>query len=226
MPVSRVAQAVSWAFHLPNEQVRGVFRLLLSQTRIRPAKGSRLRPDTLRSGGCAKMRLVDLIIPRSSVRAHPPSFSCTKQPAASARRRRWPSAVTSRWPPTWNSPSLARLGIGLLVPDSTMSSLPSPAGAQVAAFATSPRGLRNVGDELSELPAAFEQPRRCRRPVASRWQWSAPPGRCTTRRAGPPRRIGSLPCRPTAAIASSTPLTVECSTTSRPRSPRRPPSPR
>jgi pimeloyl-ACP methyl ester carboxylesterase len=55
------------------------------------------------------------------------------------------------------APSLARSGIGLLVPDSMMSSLPSPAGAQVAAFATSPRGLRNVRDELSELPAAFDQ---------------------------------------------------------------------
>jgi len=53
--------------------------------------------------------------------------------------------------------SVARLGVGLLVPDSVMSSLPAPAGAQVATFATSPRGLRNVRDELSELPAAFDQ---------------------------------------------------------------------
>lgn len=53
--------------------------------------------------------------------------------------------------------SAARLGIGLLVPDSMMSSLPAPAAAQVAAFATSPRGLRNVRDEISELPAAFDE---------------------------------------------------------------------
>jgi pimeloyl-ACP methyl ester carboxylesterase len=53
--------------------------------------------------------------------------------------------------------SASRLGIGLLVPDSMMSSLPSPAGEQVAAFATSPRGMRNARDEISALPAAFEQ---------------------------------------------------------------------
>jgi pimeloyl-ACP methyl ester carboxylesterase len=55
------------------------------------------------------------------------------------------------------APSLARLGIGLLVPDSMMSSLPAPAGAQVATFATSPRGPRNARDELTGLPAAFDQ---------------------------------------------------------------------
>jgi pimeloyl-ACP methyl ester carboxylesterase len=55
------------------------------------------------------------------------------------------------------APSLARLGIGLLVPGSMMSNLPSPAGAQVATFAISPRGLRNARNELSELPAAFDQ---------------------------------------------------------------------
>jgi pimeloyl-ACP methyl ester carboxylesterase len=53
--------------------------------------------------------------------------------------------------------SVARLGIGLLVPDSVISSLPSPAGAQVATFAMSPRGPRNARDEVSQLPAAFEQ---------------------------------------------------------------------
>jgi pimeloyl-ACP methyl ester carboxylesterase len=55
------------------------------------------------------------------------------------------------------APSVARLGIGLLVPDSMISSLPSPAGAQVATFAISPRGPRNARDEVSELPAAFDQ---------------------------------------------------------------------
>lgn len=53
--------------------------------------------------------------------------------------------------------SIARLGVGLLIPDSVMSSLPSPAGEQVASFATSPRGMRNVRDELAALPAAFDQ---------------------------------------------------------------------
>ena len=55
------------------------------------------------------------------------------------------------------APSLARVGVGLLVPHSMMSSLPSPAGSEVAAFATSPRDLRNARDELSRLPAAFDQ---------------------------------------------------------------------
>jgi pimeloyl-ACP methyl ester carboxylesterase len=53
--------------------------------------------------------------------------------------------------------SATRLGLGLLIPDSMLSSLPGPAGAQVAAFATSPRGARNARDEISALPAAFDQ---------------------------------------------------------------------
>lgn len=53
--------------------------------------------------------------------------------------------------------SASRLGLGLLFPDSMMSNLPDPAGAQVAAFVTSPRGARNAHDEISELPAAFDQ---------------------------------------------------------------------
>lgn len=55
------------------------------------------------------------------------------------------------------APSVARLGVGLLVPDSVMSNLPAPADAQVAAWGTSPRGLRNARDEISALPAAFDQ---------------------------------------------------------------------
>jgi pimeloyl-ACP methyl ester carboxylesterase len=55
------------------------------------------------------------------------------------------------------APSLTRLGIGRLVPAKMMSSLPSPAAGQVRAFATSARGMRNMRDELSELPAAFHQ---------------------------------------------------------------------
>ena len=55
------------------------------------------------------------------------------------------------------APSLARLGIGLLVPEKMMSNLPAPAAAQVSAFTVSPRGLRNMRDEVSALPAAFAQ---------------------------------------------------------------------
>jgi pimeloyl-ACP methyl ester carboxylesterase len=54
-------------------------------------------------------------------------------------------------------PSLARLGIGRLVPATATSSLPAPAAAQFRTFAMSPRGLRNMRDEVSELPAAFAQ---------------------------------------------------------------------
>jgi pimeloyl-ACP methyl ester carboxylesterase len=53
--------------------------------------------------------------------------------------------------------SATRLGLGLLIPDSMLSSLPDPAGAQVAAFTASPRGARNARDEISALPAAFDQ---------------------------------------------------------------------
>jgi pimeloyl-ACP methyl ester carboxylesterase len=57
------------------------------------------------------------------------------------------------------APSLARLGIGLLVPEKMVSSLPAPAAAQVSAFTLSPRGLRNMRDEVSELRVAFAQAR-------------------------------------------------------------------
>jgi pimeloyl-ACP methyl ester carboxylesterase len=54
-------------------------------------------------------------------------------------------------------PSLARLGIGQLVPASAWSSLPEPAADQVQAFASSPRGWRNVRDESAAMPALFGQ---------------------------------------------------------------------
>ena len=54
-------------------------------------------------------------------------------------------------------PPLARLGIGRLVPASSWSSLPEPAAAQVQAFASSPRGWRNVRDESAALPALLRQ---------------------------------------------------------------------
>ncbi len=52
-------------------------------------------------------------------------------------------------------PSLARLGIGQLAPAS--SSLAEPAATQVHAFGTSPRGLRNMRDEMAAMPAMFAQ---------------------------------------------------------------------
>jgi pimeloyl-ACP methyl ester carboxylesterase len=55
------------------------------------------------------------------------------------------------------APSLARLGVTRLVPASAFSSLPAQEAAQVRAFATSPRGLRNVRDELSVYPVVFAQ---------------------------------------------------------------------
>lgn len=54
-------------------------------------------------------------------------------------------------------PSLARLGVTQAVPTSAWSSLPEPAASQVQAFASSPRGMRNMRDEQSMYPKVFEQ---------------------------------------------------------------------
>ncbi|HEY6749286.1 MAG TPA: alpha/beta hydrolase [Mycobacteriales bacterium] len=54
-------------------------------------------------------------------------------------------------------PSVARLGVLRLLPAATSSGLPAPEAALVRDFATSPRGLRNVRDELSVLPTVFAQ---------------------------------------------------------------------
>jgi pimeloyl-ACP methyl ester carboxylesterase len=54
-------------------------------------------------------------------------------------------------------PSLARLGIGQLVPASVWSSLPEPAAGQIQAFTASPRSWRNVRDEFAAMPALFGQ---------------------------------------------------------------------
>ena len=56
-------------------------------------------------------------------------------------------------------PSLARLGIGRILPTSVWSSLPKPAASQVQAFSSSPRGMRNMRDEQSMYPDVFEQAR-------------------------------------------------------------------
>jgi pimeloyl-ACP methyl ester carboxylesterase len=54
-------------------------------------------------------------------------------------------------------PSVTRLGIGRLLPTSFWSALPEPAAAQVQAFASSPRGLRNARDEYATIPALLVQ---------------------------------------------------------------------
>jgi pimeloyl-ACP methyl ester carboxylesterase len=56
-------------------------------------------------------------------------------------------------------PSLARLGIGRLLPTSFWSALPEPAAGQVQAFAASPRGWRNIRDETATMPALLNQAR-------------------------------------------------------------------
>ncbi|MDO8364758.1 MAG: alpha/beta hydrolase [Actinomycetota bacterium] len=54
-------------------------------------------------------------------------------------------------------PSLARLGATQVLPTSVWSDLPEPAASQVQAFASSPRGMRNMRDEQSMYPTVFEQ---------------------------------------------------------------------
>ena len=56
-------------------------------------------------------------------------------------------------------PSVARLGLGRLVPTSTWSSLDGPAAGQVRAFSARARGWRGVRDEYVALPALFGQAR-------------------------------------------------------------------
>ncbi len=54
-------------------------------------------------------------------------------------------------------PSLARLGVGRLLPKSFWSALPEPAASQYAAFAGSPRRWGNTVDEAATMPALFNQ---------------------------------------------------------------------
>ncbi|MGY1623930.1 alpha/beta fold hydrolase [Geodermatophilus sp. SYSU D00965] len=56
-------------------------------------------------------------------------------------------------------PSLARLGIGRLLPAAAWSALPEPAAEQVRMFNSSPRGWRNVRDEVATLPTLLTQAR-------------------------------------------------------------------
>lgn len=54
-------------------------------------------------------------------------------------------------------PSLARVGVARVLPASIWSSLPEPQASQVRAFASSPRGMRNMRDEQSMYPTVFRQ---------------------------------------------------------------------
>jgi pimeloyl-ACP methyl ester carboxylesterase len=54
-------------------------------------------------------------------------------------------------------PSLARLGVGRILPTSAWSSLPEPAASQVQTFAASARGMRSMRDEQSMYPEVFTQ---------------------------------------------------------------------
>jgi pimeloyl-ACP methyl ester carboxylesterase len=56
-------------------------------------------------------------------------------------------------------PSVARLGVGRLLPTSFWSALPESAAAQVQAFTTSPRHWRNVRDESATMPVLLSQAR-------------------------------------------------------------------
>jgi pimeloyl-ACP methyl ester carboxylesterase len=55
------------------------------------------------------------------------------------------------------TPALARVGAARLIPASPSTALSPQAAAQVQAFATSPRGARNMRDEQSELLNVFTQ---------------------------------------------------------------------
>jgi pimeloyl-ACP methyl ester carboxylesterase len=55
------------------------------------------------------------------------------------------------------APSLARLGVGRLLPTPFWSALPEPAASRYAAFASSPRAWSNTVDESATMPALFSQ---------------------------------------------------------------------
>ncbi|MGY1814968.1 alpha/beta fold hydrolase [Blastococcus sp. SYSU D00820] len=56
-------------------------------------------------------------------------------------------------------PSLARLGVGRLLPASAWSALPEPAAGQVQTFTAGSRGWRNVRDEVATMPLLIRQAR-------------------------------------------------------------------
>jgi pimeloyl-ACP methyl ester carboxylesterase len=53
-------------------------------------------------------------------------------------------------------PSVARLGVGRLLPTSTWSALPEPAASQYGSFASSPRRWQNTVDEAATMPALLD----------------------------------------------------------------------
>jgi pimeloyl-ACP methyl ester carboxylesterase len=57
-------------------------------------------------------------------------------------------------------PSIARLGVGRVLPTSTWSALPEPAASRYAAFTSSPRGWQNTVDEAATMPALLDQAQR------------------------------------------------------------------
>jgi pimeloyl-ACP methyl ester carboxylesterase len=57
-------------------------------------------------------------------------------------------------------PSVARLGVGRVLPTSTWSALPEPEASLAAAFASSPRRWANTVDEAATMPALFSQAQR------------------------------------------------------------------
>jgi pimeloyl-ACP methyl ester carboxylesterase len=57
------------------------------------------------------------------------------------------------------APSLARLGVGRLLPASSWSALPEPAASRYGAVASSPRRWSNTVDEAATMPALLSQAR-------------------------------------------------------------------
>ncbi len=55
------------------------------------------------------------------------------------------------------APTLSRVGLGELVPASSVSRLPEPAASEVRDFTESPAGWRNYRDEQAAIPQVFRQ---------------------------------------------------------------------
>ena len=104
-------------------------------------------------------------------------------------------------------PSVARLGVGRLLPTSTWSALPEPAASRYAAFASSPRGWQNTVDEAATMPALFDQAQRLTTLGSTPLVVLTAAGHDARPRSGRPRRTGWPRCRRTAATARRTPGT-------------------
>src|SRR5688500_3451013 len=84
-------------------------------------------------------------------------------------------------------PSLARLGVGRLMPTSFWSALPEPAASQFQALAAGPRGWSNTRDEYTTLPAVLDQARELTDLDSAPLSSSPRPGTSRTRPGTPPR---------------------------------------